>query len=117
MIKKMMFHAQMQFSYKLNKKLFYVLVSLFNGNIRRLFNSKANLRERDSKEIGEIHTFAKSICPKGNVIVRLELEYVYHYIVVQHVNHYTPRIATIYFKRHALIKNLAIICCFFTIML
>ena len=36
-----------------------------------------------------VHTFPKGICPKVNVIVRLEFKLVYYDSTVQHFNHYT----------------------------
>ena len=38
-----------------------------------------------------VHTFSKGICPKVNVIVRLEFELTDYVIAVQHVSHNTPR--------------------------
>ena len=38
-----------------------------------------------------IHTFPKSICPKVNVIERLEYELAYYDSVVHRFNHYTTR--------------------------
>ena len=35
-----------------------------------------------------VHTFPKGICPKGNVIVRLEFELAYYDSTVQGFNHY-----------------------------
>ena len=37
-----------------------------------------------------VHTFPKGICPKVNVVVRLEFELMYYDSAVQHFNHYTP---------------------------
>ena len=36
------------------------------------------------------HTFAKGICPKVNVIARVEFELAYYDSVVHRFNHYTP---------------------------
>ena len=38
-----------------------------------------------------VHSFTKGICPKVNVIVRLEFELAYYDSVVLHFNHYTTR--------------------------
>ena len=39
-----------------------------------------------------VHTFPKDICPKVNVIARLEFELAYYDFAVHHFNHYTTRI-------------------------
>ena len=76
------------------------LVSLFNGisTLFRLFNAKAILLEEqlwyyltDSWEDKGVHTFPKGICPKVNVIARLEYELAYYDSVVHRFNHYTTR--------------------------
>ena len=36
-----------------------------------------------------VHTSTKGICPKGNVIVRLEFELTYYDSAAQRLNHYT----------------------------
>ena len=68
---------------------------MFN-DIRWLFNAKAILLEElnwcyltHSWEDKWVHSFAKGICPKVNVITRMEFEQVYYDSVVQFVNHYT----------------------------
>ena len=38
-----------------------------------------------------VHTFLKGICPKGNVIARLEYELAYYDSSVHRFNHYTTR--------------------------
>ena len=38
-----------------------------------------------------VHTFPKGICPKGNVIARLEYELAYYDFAVNRFNHYTTR--------------------------
>ena len=38
-----------------------------------------------------VHTFPKGICPKENVIARLEFELAYYDSVVHRFNHYTSR--------------------------
>ena len=64
----------------------------------RLFNVKAILLEEQlwyylthSWEDEGVHTFPKGICPKVNVIVRLEYELAYYDSAVHRFNHYTPR--------------------------
>ena len=36
-----------------------------------------------------VHTFPKGICPKGDVLARLERELAYYDFVIQRFNHYT----------------------------
>ena len=76
------------------------LVSLFNGisTLFRLFNAKAILLEEQQwyylTHIWEdkgVHTFPKGICPKVNVIARLEYELEYYDSAVHRFNHYTTR--------------------------
>ena len=76
------------------------LVSLFNGisTLCRLFNAKAILLEEQwwyylthSWEDKGVHTFPKDICPKVNVIARLEYELAYYDSAVHRFNHYTTR--------------------------
>ena len=76
------------------------LVSLFNGisTVFRLFNAKAILLEEQwryylthSWEDKGVHTFPKGICPKVNVIARLEHELAYYDSAVHRFNHYTTR--------------------------
>ena len=76
------------------------LVYLFNGisTLFRLFNAKAILLEEQqwyylthSWEDKGVHTFPKGICPKVNVIARLEYELAYYDSAVHHFNHYTTR--------------------------
>ena len=75
-------------------------VSLFNGisTLFRLFNAKVILREEQywyyfthSWEDKEVHTFPKGICPKVNVIARLEYELAYYDSAVPRFNHCTTR--------------------------
>ena len=40
-----------------------------------------------------VHTFPKGICPKVNVIARLEFELAYYDSAVYRFDHYTPRTA------------------------
>ena len=68
-------------------------------NLCRLFNAKAILLEEQqsyylthSWEDKGVHTFPKGICPKVNVIVRLEYELAYYGSAVHRFNHYTTRI-------------------------
>ena len=86
-----------------NKKYRYDgwLVSLFNGisTLFRLFNAKAILLEKQqwyylthSWEDKGVHTFPKGICPKVNVIARLEYELAYYDSAVHRFNDYTTRI-------------------------
>ena len=74
------------------------LVSLFNGisTLFRLFNAKAILLEEQywyylthSWEDKGVHTFPNGICPKVNVIARLEYELAYYDSAVHRFNHYT----------------------------
>ena len=73
---------------------------LFNGisTLFRLFNAKAILLEEQwwcylthSWEDKGVHTFLKGICPKVNVIARLEYELTYYDSAVHRFNHYTTR--------------------------
>ena len=64
----------------------------------RLFNVKAILQEEQlwyylthSWEDKGVHTFPKGICPKVNVIARLEYELAYYDSAVHRFNHYTTR--------------------------
>ena len=41
-----------------------------------------------------VHTFPKGICPKVNVIARLEFELAYNDSAVRRFNHYTTRMRT-----------------------
>ena len=63
-----------------------------------LFNDKAILQEEQywcylthSWEDKRVHTFPKGICPKVNVIARLEYELAYYDSVVHRFNNYTTR--------------------------
>ena len=67
-------------------------------NIWRLFNAKSILLEEQlwyylthSWEDKGVHTFPKGICPKVNVIARLEFELAYYDFAVHRFNHYTTR--------------------------
>ena len=75
-------------------------LSFFNGisTLFRLFYAKAILLEEQywyylthSWEDKGAHTFPKGICPKVNVIARLEYELAYYDSAVQRFNHYTTR--------------------------
>ena len=44
-----------------------------------------------SREDKGVHTFPKGICPKVNIIVRLEYELAYNDSAVHRFNHYTTR--------------------------
>ena len=68
----------------------------FNGisTLFRLFNAKAILLEEQywyylthSWEDKGVHTFPKGICPKVNVIARLEYELAYYDSAVHRFNH------------------------------
>ena len=74
------------------------LVSLFNGisTLFMLYNAKAILLEEPyylthSWEDKGVHTFPKCICPKVNIIARLEYELAYDDSAVHRFNHYTTR--------------------------
>ena len=76
-------------------------VCLFNVclfNLCRLFNAKALFQEEQSgyyltHSWGDkgVHTFSKGICPKVNVIDRLEFELAFSDSAVHRFNHYTTR--------------------------
>ena len=75
------------------------LVSLFNGIsafvgylMQKPFSEKNYLTH--SWENKGIHTFPKSICPKVNVIARLEYELAYYDSAVHRFNHYATRTLT-----------------------
>ena len=75
-----------------------VWLFLFNGisTLFRLFNAKAILLEEQcylthSWEDKGVHTFPKGICPKVNVIARLEYELAYYDSAVHRFNNYTTR--------------------------
>ena len=62
----------------------------------RLFNAKAILLEEQyylnhSWEDKGVHTFPKGICPKVNIIARLENELAYYNSAIHRFNHYTTR--------------------------
>ena len=64
-----------------------------------LFNPKAILLEKQyylthSWEDKGVHNFPKGICPKVNVIARLEYELAYYDSAVHRFNHYTTRTPT-----------------------
>ena len=66
-------------------------VSLFNGisTLFRLFNAKVNLLE---EQYYLTHSWQdKCICPKVNIIARLENELAYYDFAVHRFNHYTTR--------------------------
>ena len=74
------------------------MVSLFNriSTLFSLCNAKANLLEEQyylthSWEDKGVHTFPKGICPKVNIIARLENELAYYDSAVHRFNHYTER--------------------------
>ena len=64
----------------------------------RLFNAKAILLEEQkwyylthSLEDKGVHTFPKGLCPKVNVMARLDFEFAYYDSAVRRFNHYTKR--------------------------
>ncbi len=57
-----------------------------------------------------VHTFAKGISPKVNVIVRLEFELAYYDVAALHVNHCTTKMALFFFFKTVLMK----VCCLCT---
>ena len=74
------------------------MVSLFNGisTLFRLFNAEAILLEEQyylthSWDDKGVYIFPKGICPKVNIIARLENELAYYDSAVHHFNHYTTR--------------------------
>ena len=76
------------------------MVSFFNGIsiFLRLFTAKAILLVEQkwyylthSWEDNGVHTFLKGICPKVNVIARLEYELAYYDSAVHRFNYYTTR--------------------------
>ena len=78
--------------------VWFGLFSLFNGisTLFRLFNAKAILLEEQyylthSWDDKGVHTFPKGICPKVNVIARLEYELTYYDSAIHRFNHYTTR--------------------------
>ena len=90
------------FSLTMNKNLHCIIAkqSLFNGisTLFRLFNAKAILIWEQlwyylthSWEDKEVHTFPKSVCPKVNVIARLESEIDYNDSAAHRFNHYTTK--------------------------
>ena len=92
-------------NYVYKQDLRFGLVSLFNGKstLFRLFNAKAILLEEQyyltySWEDKGVHTFPKGICPKVNVIARLEYELPYYDSAVHLFNHYTTRTPPTRFK-------------------
>ena len=50
----------------------------------------------NSWEDKEVHTFPQGICPKVNVIARLEYELAYYDSAVHRFNHYTTRTPPVY---------------------
>ena len=67
-------------------------------DLGRLFNAKAIILEEQSWyylthswEDKGVHTFPKGICPKVNVIARLEYEVANYDSAVQRFYHYTTR--------------------------
>ena len=80
------------------KHFWFGFFVFWHFNLRRLFNAKAILLEEQwwyylthSWEDKGVHTFPKDICPKVNVIARLEYGLAYYNSAVYHFNHYTTR--------------------------
>ena len=73
--------------------VWFGLVSLFNGiaTFFMLFNAKEQYYLTHSWEDKGVHTFPMEICPKVNVIARLEYELAYYDSAVDRFNHYTTR--------------------------
>ena len=66
----------------------------FVVNRRGLFNAKAILEAEEQLYYlnhKRVHTFPKSICPNGNIIVRLEFELSYFHVAIQHICHYAMK--------------------------
>ena len=80
--------------------VWFGLVSLFNSIstfVGYLMHKAILLDEQwyyftHSWEDKGVHSFPKGICPKVNVIARLELELAYYDSAVRRFNHYTTRI-------------------------
>ncbi len=92
------------------------MVSLFNGisNLFRLFNANAKaivLEEQlwyyltHSLEDKGVHTFPKGICPKVNIIARLEYELAYYDSAVHRFNHYTTKTPALSKRIKALLNH------------
>ena len=54
-----------------------------------------------------VYTFPKGICPKVNVIARLEYELAYYDSAVHRFNHYTTRTPRFYLLKDSRIYNVA----------
>ena len=88
-----------------------LMVSLVNGisTLFRLFNAKAILLKEQLwyylthswKDTG-VYIFPKGICPKVNVIARLEYELAYYDSAVHRFNHYTTRTPSNNVENHSL---------------
>ena len=83
------------------------MASLFNGisTLFRLFNVKTILLQEQywyylthSWEDKGVHTFPRGICPKVNVIARLEYELAYYDSAVHPFNHYTTRTPLLFWE-------------------
>ena len=70
-------------------KFWLGLVSLFNGISTFVGYLMPNLFYENSWVDKGVHTFPKGICPKGNIIARLEYELAYYDSAVHRFNHYT----------------------------
>ena len=68
------------------------MASLFNDISTFVGYLMANLfSKKNSWEDKGVYTFPKSICPKVNVIARLEYKLAYYDSAVHRFNHYTTR--------------------------
>ena len=93
---------QLMMPYSIRKSglVWFGLVSLFNGIstyvgylMPKLFSQKnrnGTIKNHSWEDKG-VHTFPKGICPKVNVILRLEYELANYDSTVHHFNHYTTR--------------------------
>ena len=79
-------------------KIWFGFFVQWHINLCRLFNAKAILIEEQwwyylthSWKDKRVHTFPKGICPKVNVIARLEYELAYYDSAAHRFNHYTTR--------------------------
>ena len=99
-----MFYTHESVSFYFCLHIFFVVknktISIFSGlyNLRGLFNANVILLEEQqwfylthSWEDKGVHTFPKGICPKVNMIARLEFELVYYHSAGQCFNNDTTR--------------------------
>ena len=95
-----LYNRNSQFLINVLKMMVGWLVFSFNGisTFFRLFNAKAIFLEEQywyylthNWEDKGVHTFPKGICPKVNIIARLEYELAYYDSAVHRFNHYTTK--------------------------